>query len=611
MALAEQVSVGEPATRALLVAAEQVRIQYRNMPTAFISNAFVAAILCFMLRNSVPTATLAGWLAAEYVWVVYRFLQWRAFWRAQPAASDIARWRFHGVLGSAINGIIYGAGGLILYVPGNLSSQFLLLIVQFGMASGAIYASASSLPAFLLYFYPTLLLSSLPFFAQGDSVHISLGVMILMFMAATTQFAIGISRTIRNAVQLRFENLGLIDELRETSAAKSRFLASASHDLRQPLHALGFFVDALPEHTAPAGMPVVDNIRRSLGAMDDLFNALLDVSRLDAGVVEAHTATVPVASLLERVRFEFEPQARQKGLSLTVMPTRALVRSDPALLERIVRNFVSNAVRYTDRGGIVIGCRQRASRIRIEVLDSGRGIPADKHHEIFQEFCQLNNPERDRSNGLGLGLAIVERVAKLLNHAIDLRSVVGKGSRFSVTAPRGRPEDRASAAVPVQPPLDADVAGTLILLIDDEIAVRDGMQEQMRRWRCEVISAGSGAQIIDKTAALQQPPDLIVSDYRLRCEENGIQLVARLREEFNVEIPALIVTGDTGPERLREAQASGLHILHKPVNPARLRALIASLRLAKASQIAPHAAPSEQAANMAEDAPRSPLSADK
>ena len=579
MGLAEQQYALGPANRALLVAAEQVRIQYRTMPTAFISHAFVSVILCVTLRNSVPTATLALWLAAVYVWVLTRFLQWRAFRQARPPATEIASWRRHAWLGSGINGVIYGVGGIVLFVPGSLLSQFMLLIVQFGMASGAVYASASSLPSFLLYFYPSLLLSTFPFFAAGDTTHVTLGVMMLMFMAATTHFAIGISRSIRNSVELRFENLDLIQELRETSAAKSRFLASASHDLRQPLHALGFFVDALPEHTAPAGRPVVDNIRRSLSAMEDLFNALLDVSRLDAGVVETHLATVPLAPLLERVRFEFEPQARQKGLSLTIMPTNTLVHSDPALLERIVRNFVSNAVRYTDRGGIVVGCRRRSTKIRIEVLDSGRGIPANKHHEIFQEFCQLDNPERDRRNGLGLGLAIVDRVAKLLDHAVELRSVVGRGSRFSVTVPRGKAQNVLAMPIPVPTPIDTDVAGTLVLLIDDELAVREGMQEQMRRWRCEVISAGSGDEIIEKTVELERLPDLIVSDYRLRGDENGIRLVARLREEFNAEIPALIVTGDTGPERLREAQASGLYILHKPLNPARLRALIASLRL--------------------------------
>ena len=583
MALESQGSAPGPANRALLVAAEQVRIQYRSMPTAFISNAFVSVILCFTLRNSVPIGPLAGWLAAEILWVLARFLQWRAFRRAQPAAVDISRWRLHACLGSALNGLIYGVGGIVLFVPGSLSSQFLLLIVQFGMGSGAVYASASSLPSFLLYFYPSLFLSTFPFFAAADTIHVTLGVMMLMFMAATTQFALGISRSIRNAVELRFENLDLIDELRETSAAKSRFLASASHDLRQPLHALGFFVDALPEHTSQQGMVVVENIKRSLAAMEDLFNALLDVSRLDAGVVEAQMATVPLASLLERVRFEFEPQALRKGLSLTIVPTSILVHSDPALLERIVRNLVSNAVRYTDRGGIVVGCRRRGANTRIDVLDSGRGIPADKHHEIFQEFCQLDNPERDRRNGLGLGLAIVDRVTKLLNHAIELRSAVGKGSRFSVTVPRGRARDVLVSPKPVQPLLDADVAGTLILLIDDEIAVREGMEQQMRRWRCEVISAGSGDEIIRKTTALGRPPDLIVSDYRLRGTENGLELVARLREGFNADIPALIVTGDTGPERLRQTRASGLHILHKPLNPARLRALIASLRLAKSA----------------------------
>ncbi len=194
MGLAEQVSAGEPATRALLVAAEQVRIQYRNMPTAFISNALVSVLLCFTLRDSVPRTTLAAWLGAEYLWVVYRFFQWRAFRRAHRLlrisrdGESTASWDPLSTASSTAS-----AASSCMY-PGSLSSQFLLLIVQFGMGSGAIYASASSLPSFLLYFYPSLLLSCLPFFAAGDSVHISLGVMMLMFMAATTQFAVGISR---------------------------------------------------------------------------------------------------------------------------------------------------------------------------------------------------------------------------------------------------------------------------------------------------------------------------------------------------------------------------------------------------------------------------------
>lgn len=587
-----------PPNRDLLIAAEQVRTQYGNMPTAFIFNAVVSVILCCLLLNVVPLPTLAGWLCAVYAWVIFRFLLWRAFKRANPPAARISFWRRYALAGSAAIGTIWGIGGLILYVPGDLSSQFLLLIVQFGMGSGAAYASASVTPSFLAYFYPSLLLSAVPFFREGDTVHVSLGVMLLLFVAATTYLTFGVGRTIVDAIKLRFENIDLISELREqktaaetarqasdaANIAKSRFLAAASHDLRQPLHALGFFVDAMREHTSSQeGMLVVGNIRRTVDTMEELFNALLDISRLDAGIVEPNVLTVPLGPLLERVRFEFEPLAQRKGLSFSVKSTRLLVRSDPALLERVVRNLVANAVRYTNRGGVVVGCRRRADQVRIEVWDSGRGIPPDKHQEVFQEFYQLENPERDRRNGLGLGLAIVERLTRLLNHRVELRSTLGKGSVFRVTTPLGRPEDQAAQQEPAPIAVDADIAGTLILLVDDEVDVRDGMQTLLTQWRCKVISAGSGAEIVEKIAALERSPDLILTDYRLRAGETGIQVVDRLREEFNDDIPALIVTGDTGPERLREVQASGLHILHKPLNPSRLRAFIASLRCARAA----------------------------
>ena len=573
-------------SRDLLIAAEQVRTQYRNMPTACISNAVIAVILCFVLRKGVALHTIVEWLAAVFTWALSRAALWRAFKRAAPPPAAIRIWRMYGVIGSALIGVIWGVGGLILYVHGDLSSQFLLLIVQFGMGSGAAYASASVLPSFLAYLYPSLLLSSVPFFREGDSVHVSLGIMLLLFVAATTRFTIGVSRTIVDSIRLRFENLELIDELREqkrvaeeANVAKSRFLAAASHDLRQPLHALGFFADAMREHTSSdEGKRVAGQMRRSLDSMEEMFGALLDVSRLDAGIVEPRVVTMALAPLLDRVRSEFEPLARQKGLSLVARPTRALVRSDAALLERVIRNLVANALRYTERGGVVVGCRRKADAIRIEVWDSGRGIPEDKYPEIFQEFSQLENPERDRRKGLGLGLAIVDRLTRLLDHRIELQSRVGRGTVFRVTVPRGRADDLLPEALAEPAAFDGDVAHALVLLIDDEIDVREGMESLLTRWLCDVVAASSGAQMLAQVAGLDRLPDLIISDYRLRGEETGIQVVARLREEFNADIPALIVTGDTGPDRLREAQASGLHILHKPLNPARLRALLAGIR---------------------------------
>jgi signal transduction histidine kinase len=576
-----------------LVAAELVRAQYRNIPTAVAVNAIISGLLCIALHETVSLGRLGWWLCAVYAVAGARFLLWRQFNRDTLKVARSGQWRRMALLGCGASGFTWGVGGIVLYAAHSPASQFLLLITQFGMGAGAAYASAPAFAAVLAYLLPSVLLSSVPFFLEGDSVHVTLGAMLFVFVAAATHFTYGISRTIARAIALRFENIDLIQELRnqtlaaeqareaaeEANVAKSRFLAAAGHDLRQPLHALGFFVDALQEHSLPPdGRVVVTNIRRSVDAMEDLFNSLLDVSRLDAGIVRPRIATIALAPLMERVRLEYDPVARQKDLLLSVAHNSLFVRSDPVLLERIMRNLVANAVRYTDRGRIILGARRNGHSVRIEVWDSGRGIPKDKHREIFQEFRQLDNPQRDRRKGLGLGLAIVERLVKLLDHPLELHSQLGKGSVFVVTVPRGRREEFVPGEADGQIVVDRDVANSLILVVDDEPDVRASMLALLGRWRCEVIAAESCSQMLEKLVSIQRLPDLIVSDYRLKGEENGIEVIARLREEFNAQVPALLITGDTGMEQLREAEESGLHVLHKPLNPSRLRALIANLR---------------------------------
>jgi signal transduction histidine kinase/CheY-like chemotaxis protein len=583
----------DPPGRAGLVAAELVRAQYRNIPTAVSVNAIISGLLCIALRDTVSLERLGWWLGAVYAVAATRYLLWRRFNSAILISANPALWRRIAVLGSGVNGFTWGVGGIVLYASHSPASQFLLLITQFGMGAGAAYASAPAFAAVLAYLLPSVLLSSVPFFLEGDSVHVTLGTMLFVFVAAATHFTYGISRTIARAIALRFENIDLIHELRhqtlaaekaretaeEANVAKSRFLAAAGHDLRQPLHALGFFVDALQEQSLPPdGRAVVSNIRRSVDAMEDLFNSLLDVSRLDAGIVRPRIATIALAPLMERVRLEYDPAASQKDLSLRITRNTLFVRSDPVLLERIMRNLVANAVRYTDRGRVILGARRTADAVRIEVWDSGRGIPKDKHREIFQEFRQLDNPQRDRRKGLGLGLAIVERLVKLLDHPLELRSQLGKGSVFAVTVPRGRREEFVPGEADGQIVVDRDVANSLILVIDDEPDVRDSMLALLGKWRCEVIAAESCNAMLEKLVSIKRMPDLIVSDYRLKGEENGIEVIARLREEFNAQVPALLITGDTGIEQLREAEESGLHVLHKPLNPSRLRALIANMR---------------------------------
>ncbi len=571
--------------RALLTEAEMIRIQYRNMPTAFLGTVVIATLMGLVLEAGTGPQKVAVWMTLVYVWTIGRFFQWRAFNRADPPPHQMGRWRVYSIVGSAVAGLIWGLGAIALYVPNGLAYQMFLVMGLVGMGAGCVYASAAVMPSFYAYFYPAILLPAQVFLREKDALHVSTGLGMVLYVALMTPFAVRLSRFISESIRLRFENLGLIGELRnqkdaaeEANVAKSRFLAAASHDLRQPLHALGLFVQSLQESALAAReRHVIGNIRRSVDAMEELFNSLLDISRLDAGVVQPRITTISLASVFDSLRFEYAPVARQKHLALLVMKTSVYVRSDASLLSRIIRNLLSNAVSYTERGGVVLGCRRCGDSVRIEVWDSGKGVPPDRHDEIFREFSQLENPERDRRKGLGLGLAIVERLARLLDHAIEVRSEVGKGSVFSITVPRGVQEDCVPIDSPPETTTAFDLSHALVLVIDDETAVQDGMAAVLRKWGCDVLTAGSGEEMLAKLAVVPRLPDLIVSDYRLRGKENGIQVVENLRSEFNADIPALLVSGDTAPDRLRDAEASGLPILHKPVNPARLRTLIANL----------------------------------
>ena len=352
---------------------------------------------------------------------------------------------------------------------------------------------------------------------------------------------------------------------------KSHFLASASHDLRQPLHALNLFVAQLQTETNPAERSrVVSRIDAAVASMNELFEALLDMTKLEAGILQANPAEFAVQRLLDRIETTFAELADKKGLSLRVVPCSAWVRSDPILLERILLNLVGNAVRYTARGGVVVGCRRRATQVRIDVCDTGAGIPEDQRQSIFSEFYQLANPAPDGKAGLGLGLAIVDRLSRLLGHPVQLESHPGRGSRFSVSVPSAA-EPRGTVQLPVTLRATDLVRGKRVMVIDDDVLVLDGMRGILQSWGCSVQTAASGAAALASVADAGWQPDLIISDLRLTDGETGIEVIERLREALGAPVPAFVISGDTAPERLREASAGGYHLLQKPVSPMTLR----------------------------------------
>lgn len=367
------------------------------------------------------------------------------------------------------------------------------------------------------------------------------------------------------------------EELVAANRAKSRFLAAASHDLRQPMHALGLFVAQLNNiEITPEAKHLAGRINAAVTALQGLLDALLDVSRLDAGVITPNMGNVPINHVLEHIENTFAAEATAREIHFRVVRSKMAVHSDPILLERILINLVANAMRYTEHGGILVGCRRRGEQVRIEVWDTGIGIAPEHQQAIFQEFYQVDNPERDRKKGLGLGLSIASRLARLLNGRIILRSIHGKGSVFSVQVPRSM-----NVLEPVQNV--EPVTGTkklddaLILVVDDDVLVRESIEGMITQWGCRAITSASGEEALARMNEEKLVPNAVICDYRLPRGETGIEVIKQLCNLLGQEIPAALITGDTNPELLREAKEHGFMLMHKPLQPARLRMLLEHL----------------------------------
>lgn len=545
----------------------------------------VIAVIGVACIPSVGWPRYTAWAASTLAAFGIRALLLRPGMRISVIAENPRRWIKLLFASTWISGIITGSAPFLFFPALEPIEQMFLTMIICCMVTGATASLGAHLVLYASYAGIFMVQLILAWLITGNAHASFVAILLLLYGLIMIGFAANFSREVMTGVTIRFENQELMSQLvaarREAeaaNAAKSQFLAAASHDLRQPLHALSLYSAALKlRSTDPASAEIAARINEALESTTALVDSLLDISKLDAGAVRPESRRVSVKALIERIHADYLPIASEKGLSFRASPEDVHVESDPALLEQVLRNLVDNAFKYTSVGGVTLYAKPEEHTVRIAVEDTGPGIHESERERIFQEFYQVGNPERDRTQGLGLGLAIVRRLTRLLGIELHLESVPGRGSTFAVTIPRAAGEPVAPKAL--AQPADArerTLAGARVLVIDDEPSVRAGMLTLLESWGCRVRACGGYDEVQQQLDDDASGFDLIIADFRLRQNENGIETVRRLRARLG-PVPALIISGDTAPERLREAKDSGLPFLHKPVAVDMLRQRILDL----------------------------------
>ena len=533
-----------------------------------------AGVVVLTAWATVPLPALLGWAAAIVGMQAWRVARLRPLPHrvglTLPERLRVAVWL------SGLNGAVHGAA--VAFFPWMDEAQRAVLTILLGGLSAAAVGTTHGHPqvyrAFTLPAMGALiagwaagpLLSGRPW---GD---LGMALLLAAYLGVILNLARDAHQRLCDATALREEQERLnqalrraLDDAQSAMAARSRFLASASHDLRQPLQTLTLLCAALQARMVSAES--VDIVRRMDGALDSLreeMNALLDLSRLDAGVIELHPAPLALDALFERLSAELQAACDAKGLrARRVIEPGLVAHSDAVHLERLLRNLIDNAVKYTETGEVQLRAVQTGGHIEVVVQDTGIGMAAGDHERVFEEFYQVHNPSRDRSKGLGLGLSIVRRLARLLDHPLSLHSAPGEGTTFTLRLPLA---NRAP-----EPAAPASTAGPLphchLLVLDDETAVREALATLMRGLGCRVSEAASTAEALQAQAAAA--PDLVLADFRLAHHDSGLKAIAALRRR-QPDLPALLVSGDTADDRLRQARDAGIPLLHKPVSVSRL-----------------------------------------
>lgn len=563
----------------LRIRSDQIRARLRLYPVLMLSQALLEPLFLLLFWNHASHYNLLGWLACMFTLHTIDMLLWWRYRMQVYTPQDCKQWSYRFNFSTAATAAMWGAIALWFFPP-DLAYQALMICLILGLVAGAVTLNSVYPPSLYIYVLGVTLPMIFRLLLANDDKHLILAIMLILFVISSLSAGRELSKTFWKSLWQRYENDQLILQLTEQKAIavtashdKSRFLASASHDLRQPLQALVLFSDALQSLAKdPDTQHLARQVSKSVGALVDMFDELLDISKLDAGVVLAVKQHFKLQEIFERLNIEFKPLAHAKGLTLIIPQTDLLCYSDPTLLERILRNLISNAIRYTDTGYVTLGCPLIDDKLHFDVTDSGIGICAESIPHIFEEYYQVDNQHRDRLKGLGLGLSIVRRMEALIDCKVNVISEPNIGSVFSFCLPAG-------ALINLHQPQQIhqtkhDLNGITVALIDDNREIRSIAATLIKQWGCHVYDGELPHDVLQKIFNDGVCPDILVCDHRLPhgiTSLDAIQLSQKLWQQL---IPTLVLTGDTAAKTLQQIKNSGALLLHKPISPARLRSIM-------------------------------------
>ena len=546
----------------------QVETLYRNLPSIVFFVCFATTAVAGTLIVKFPAPTLLFWAAYMYVVSLMRYIFAKQFKSTVLTEANLKFWLYWFLFFSILTGM--GSGFLTYYYFSldNIVYSVFVFLTYIGFLSAGALSNSIYLPAFFAYSLPPTIMSLLALLGNEDPAMSILAILVAIYYVVLLVFARNSNQAFIENALWDMERNSLVGELRQQKEtaeqaikAKSNFFAAASHDLRQPLHALGLFNDALRHRIHdPESTEILDKISSSTQALNELLHGMLDISRLDASVIENCPKNIHLLGSLNLVHQEFYERAYEKELKLIFnIDEEIYVNIDSTLCERVIRNLVDNAIKYTDHGFVKVTAEKLEGFVVLKIEDSGIGIPKDQLENVFTEFGQLANPERDKQKGLGLGLSIVRRLCKLMGVKIALSSTFGSGTAVSLWLPLGEQTENNE----IDRVRTLTQGNSQVLVVEDDRAVMDGMKLFLETLGFYVSTAEDAQQAIHLSK--KNIPDLIIADYRLPGDIDGLGLLDIIREYHDTYIPAILVTGETAPDTIQEIKSANVMVLHKPV----------------------------------------------